>query len=375
MKNVCILLLSLILATTISYGQIGIVHGDHKLEFSALTTITFTNRDVLNTPKKHLSYFDARNVQFRLEYNYKMIKCVVQADIAGLATGNFDPENVGLMNVWMQIKPVASLKIRAGFFKVRYSRSSLVSEYDSPFFNRSEICRGQIFGSRDFGLNVNYSLFRGLLNFDIGTYTGIAELSLQGKNALNTKFEYVARMDFAWPQKDKQSDFDVYRARIPQFTLGANVRYNNKDASINDTYQLLVVGGKKLMHGYDAAFYYKGIAIAGEMNLIKVYPLDKTKRTLDPTNMFFNAFGYYVQASYYQNKMKSYVALRYDRMNQNTFYTGLGDRITASLGSFFYHKHLQVKLNYTRIMRTEDIATYNPPSWKNQWRVGIYYNL
>jgi hypothetical protein len=357
------------------FSQIGLVHGEHKLEFSGLTTMTFTNRDIISVPEKKLSYFDARNVQLRLEYNYRIIRCVVQADLAGLATGNFDPENIGLMNVWMQIKPVGSLKIRAGFFKVRYSRSNLISEYNSPFFNRSEVARGQVFGSRDFGLNLNYSFFRGLLNLNVGTYTGIAELSLFGKNALNTKFEYVARVDFSWPQKDKESDFDFYNARIPEFTVGANVRYNNKDATITDTYQLLVVGGKKLTHGYDAAFFYKGISIAGEIHLLKVYPLDKAKRTLDPTNNFFNAFGYYIQASYYQQKIKSFLAFRYDRMNQNTFYTGYGDRITTSIGSFFYHKHIQVRLNYTRIMSSEDIRTYNPPSWKNQWRVGIYYNL
>ena len=375
MKKGIFICFLIIIKIKLSYSQIGIVHGEHRVEFSGLTTITFTNRDIISTPKKHLSYFEARNVQFRLEYNYKIIRCVVQADVAALATGNFDPENIGLMNIWMQIKPVGNLKVRAGFFKVRYSRSNLVSEFDSPFFNRSEICRGQIFGSRDFGLNANYSFIHGLLNIDVGTYTGIAELSLQGKNALNTKFEYVARVDFAWPQKDKQSDFDVYHTRIPQFTLGANVRYNNKDGSISDTYQLLVVGGKKLVHGYDAALYYKGIAIACEINAIKMYPLNKNLRTLDPTNTFFNAFGYYVQASYYQNKIKSFLALRYDRMNQDTYYAGLGDRVTASLGSFFYHKHLHVRLNYTRILRTETIATYNPPSWKNQWRIGIYYNL
>ena len=184
MKKYLISFVILCFIYTSNYSQIGFVHNGHSLEVTGLVTATFTNRDNVNIHNKYLNFFDARNAQLRLEYNYKIVRCVVQADIASLTLGNFDPENLGLMDIWFQVKPVGALKVRAGFFKVRYSRSSLVSEYDSPFFNRSEICRGQIFGSRDFGLNVNYAFFRGLLNVNVGTYTGLAETSLKGKSIL-----------------------------------------------------------------------------------------------------------------------------------------------------------------------------------------------
>lgn len=355
-------------------AQFAFVHNDHSLEISGLATLTFTNRDNISIPNKHLKYFDPRNAQLKFEYNYKIVKCVLQADIAAIALANTDPENIGLMNLYIQIKPISDFKIRAGFFKVRYSRSNLVSEFDSPFFNRAEICRGQIFGSRDFGLNINKSLMRGLLNINLGMYTGIAETSLKGKNDLNTNFEYVARVEFAWPQKDKETDFDFYKSYLPQFTIGTNARYTNKDNTIPDTYQLLVIGGKKITQGYDAGFFYKGLGIQAEYNYIRIYPL-QTERLMGSAKPYFNVGGYYIQSSYYNDQSKIYLAIRYDRINQNDNYIGYGDRITASAGSFFLHKHLQAKLNYTRILSTEDINTYNPPSWKNQFRIGIYYNL
>lgn len=374
MRKILLSIIILCISFNALYSQLGFVHNGHSLEVTGLVTATFTNRDNVNNTKKYLNFFDPRNAQLRLEYNYKIVRCVVQADIASLTLGNFDPENIGLMDLWFQLKPVGALKIRAGFFKVRYSRSNLVSEYDSPFFNRSEICRGQIFGSRDFGLNVNYAFFRGLLNINVGTYTGLAETSLKGKNDLNNKYEYVARVDFAWPQKDKGTDFDLYHKRLPEFTLGANVRYNAKDATISDTYQLLVVGGKKIIHGYDAGFFYKGLAFTGEINMFRVAPLVGTRLYGNKGN-HFNGYGYYAQASYYLHKIDVYGAIRYDKIDQNQFFTGFGDRITAAIGSYFLHNHMQVKLNYTHIINTEDISTYNGPSWQNQWRIGVYYSL
>jgi hypothetical protein len=89
----------------------------------------------------------------------------------------------------------------------------------------------------------------------------------------------------------------------------------------------------------------------------------------------FNGFGYYAQASYYVHKIDCYAAIRYDKIDQNQFFAGFGDRITAAIGSYFLHGHMQVKLNYTRILNTEAISTYNSPSWKNQFRIGVYYSL
>jgi hypothetical protein len=120
MKKILISIVILFISFNELYSQLGFAHNGHSLEVTGLVTATFTNRDKVKNPKKYLNFFDARNAQVRLEYNYKIVRCVVQADITSLTLGNFDPENIGLMNLWFQLKPVGALKIRAGFFKVRY---------------------------------------------------------------------------------------------------------------------------------------------------------------------------------------------------------------------------------------------------------------
>ncbi len=356
-------------------SQLSISNGKHVLEISGMASAFFKYRVMkpgFQFDKKN-NLFELRDAQLQLEGRVgNVIEYELQADFADLFSGLNDPENPGLMDAYFMYKIPKAIGITAGFQKTPYGRGNFVPFLFSPFIQRAEIARGQIYSSRDVGVTLSYSCWKQLLNFYAGVYTGQGELILKGSNDVSGKFEYIVRADVAYPVRNRYHDLDENNSPIPSFSVGINGRYSEKSGTVNDEYRLRIINGKKYTYGADLSVKYKGFSLQAELHQLFINPNDPSRLMGYPTN-YFRAGGYYVQLSYTNKKLKSAFAARFDELNQNDLVRGYQRRFTASYCFMLKPYTQMLKFNYTRILSEEDALIYEPLKWRDMIRVGWVY--
>jgi len=94
-----------------------------------------------------------------------------------LASGSniIDGENPGLMDAYVKYKGLKFIDIQVGYGKTPYSRNSLVPFFLSPYWQRAQITRGDIFSRRDIGVTLSQSFWKQRINVYGGIYNGIGE--------------------------------------------------------------------------------------------------------------------------------------------------------------------------------------------------------
>lgn len=367
--------LLLLLSGGIASAQLTLSNGEHNMEFGGGLTV-FGNYRIYkpgqNTDKSD-NRMGVRDAQFQIEgrvkntWEYKM-----QVDFADIIGGLGDPENPGILDAHFTYKGCSLFNINAGFNKIAYSRANQVGFSHSPFFQRAEIVRGQIFSRRDIGITLSQTYWKQRVSVSVGAYNGLGEGSLKanGTNDASGGFEYVARAEVSYPTRNRYLDIDDKCSIKPVWALGVNGRYAEKASTMSgDNYYLKYVAGKKLVYGVDASIKYKGFSAQAELHRADITPTNKARLEGKPTT-FFRAGGYYVQASYYLKPLKSSFSLRYDEMNASDLVTGVGTRLTGGYCYYVRGYNSVIKLNYTRILK-EEITTYNNgASWNGQFRIG-----
>jgi hypothetical protein len=339
------------------FSQVSINNGSHSLEITGGVT-TFYNHRFYPKSATDLkkNRFGLRDAQLQLEgrigrnYEYEF-----QADFADIFSTINDAENPGLMDANVTYKGLKYLEIKAGYQKINYSRSSMVPFIYSPFFQRAEMARGELFSRRDVGVTLQSSFLRQLVNVYGGIYSGLGESILKGDNDASGKPEYAGRVDFAYPSRYRYNDIDSRTTPLPMLVVGANARYAEKAVSLGEDFQIKTVAGKKSLYGMDASFQYRGFSLNYEINQMKAYPTS-SRPLLGYDTDYLRAGGYAIHANYYSKKLKSLIAVRYDEFNPTDLVVGNTMKTVSYAFNYFINgPNSVIKIQYWQRLKQENI--------------------
>ncbi len=379
----------LIIFTGSARAQLTLTTGDHIMELGGMVSTYLNFRSIKEeaaNQSRNKDRFRLRNAQLWLKGVVKdQLEYQVQVDFANmgnLGTADADPENPAIMDAFVLYKGLKCVDVKVGFSKLEYSRSSLVPFSSSPYWQRPELVRGDIFSRRDVGITL-YSSPVKYVNLSAGAYTGLGELSLGGDNDPSGKFEFVGRVELQYPARYRDRDIDTKVSPIPMFHVGVNARYANKALPAGQSfpefakgeYGLRVVDGKKLGYGLDASFQYMGFSTQFEIHKFRSTPQSASDPLLaglpkEETGGYLHTGGYFVQANYFIKPAKLIVSGRFEELDLNDLINGNSQRVSGALAYQFNGFKSMFKLQYFNILRDESIATNR---WREQVRFGWQY--
>ncbi|TVQ79929.1 MAG: hypothetical protein EA358_02780 [Flavobacteriales bacterium] len=345
--------------------------------------------DALNQ-NRNKDRFRLRDAQIQIEgrignlYEYELQVDFV--DLASFATGEIDPENPGLMDAYVRYKGLGFMDIQFGYGKLNYSRSSMVPFTQTPYWQRAQIVRGDIFSRRDVGLTLMKNLWRQRINMSAGVYTGLGEITLRGDNDASGGLEYVGRVDVAYPSRFRYRDIDTRITPIPMFALGVNARYAEKNLPeggrfptfSTGEYGLKVINGERYVYGLDAAFQYMGFSAQFEIHQLLARPQlenDPLFRGL-PVEIhegFVRAGGYFGQVNYFSKKFKTILSGRFEELNLTDLEQGASQRLSIAVAYQIRGFDSMIKFQYFSILSEETLV--DPLRWTEQFRIGWQLNF
>ncbi len=388
-----------LLAPIATFAQFTFSNGNNSLELSGYVIGFYQYRPQFtgdpnagNYKKNTFDLDDARfnmkgfvkgGLKFEIEINF--------ADIIPFATTPTDQTaiplteaNVVYMNPYLNVK--------AGYFKLPFSPSSMMDKIPSPYLARATMASGTYFSRRDAGVMVFKDFWHQRINIYAGICSGDGELILAGVNDKNGKPEYFGRIEISNAYY-RQEELDRRNLSRPIARLGADIRYNEKTTFSGDgtgvnvfsTGNDMILDGRKLSYGADAAFMWHGFSAQFEMDWMNNYaaPGSPLAEQLNHYNTkFFKDGGFLVQANYYNKLLRSAVAVRYDEFNpsdlagsysQNGTFLGEQQRtVTFAYNFFALPTNLTLKFHYALRLKQPDIAQ----KWKeDEMRIGFQYTF
>lgn len=370
-------------------AQLTLGDGDHVLEITGRISTYYNHRFLKDGEEnRRKDRFRLRDAQLQLEGRYRnSINYELQFDVADFsqsATGLVDPENVGLMDAYVTFKSIPHLHVTVGYTKLPYGRSSQVPFIYSPYWQRAELVRGDLFSRRDVGVMLSSSFWRQKATVYAGIYTGLGELSLRGDNDPSGQPEYLGRVEVAWPSRYRHRDIDDRLTPVPMFALGANARYTDKSqpagqllpAFAPGEYGIKVIDGKRSAFGADASMQYKGFSAQVEGHMLRLEPRNANSalfrgRSADETGGYVLAGGFYGQLNWFTKKYNSILSARYEELNLNDLAPGIQRRFGAAYAYQFRGFDCMLKLQYWQVLEEE--VSVDPLRWSEQVRIGIQY--
>ena len=279
--------------------------------------------------------------------------------------------------------------INIGYGKVPYSLNSLVEHYQSPYWERPQISKGDFFSRRDMGIRLDRSFWDGKIRASGGIYSGVGEVVLGGTNDASGAFEYIGRVEFSYPEKHHEEIIDTKGLTTPNISIGLNGRYskrnlpagtgflagetggllNSKDSALD----FKVVNGEKYILGMDVSILYRGFSAQFETHTLKGTPQNANDPILmglptSVTNGYFKAGGWYTSLNYFAKPIKSIFSVRYDELNANDLVPGISKHIAAGLSYQVKGYNSMIKFEFDRnLSETESINTHK---WDNEYRIG-----
>ena len=376
-----------------SHAQFVMQSGDNTVQISGLTGIFYQDRFLkpgLDNFKNN--EFSLRNLQLELDVKHKKdwrFKFKVDfAKILANTGGNFDPENPGISNVYVEYRALP-VKFKLGFDKLPYSQGSINDVFSTPFWSRGILTSGAMFSRRDLGLTLHYPMLNDRINLYGGVYSGLGENVLTLPDAdPSGQPEYVGRIDFSYPTKNAYTEVDMDNTPTPIFRAGLNGRYTNKTvngptaakfpADSNDAYFLRLVNGKKLIYGFDACAMYRGFSAQIEYHIINIQPSNPNDRLFMGTTPAFNggkvnAGGLLARVYYNSKPLKSTLSLQYENINVNDLITGNQQWLSVGYAYLVNGYNSVFKVHYYRPLQ-EDV-NQNALKYTGQVRVGYQYQF
>lgn len=382
--NTLLLLMVLFLSHDVD-AQHTIINGNHILEISGSLS-TYYNYRWLKAGEfdQSKNRFTLRDAQIQCEgrigntWEYEF-----EADFADFVaniSGPPDAENPGLMEASAVYKGLKFVNIKIGYGKLPYSFQALAPFSQSPYWQGTEITRGDFFSRRDAGITFSKSLLKNRLNIDAGAYTGLGEKSLTGENDASGALEYIGRAMFCYPAKYRYRMIDFNHSVIPVFEVAINGRYTKRNLPTGTTfppgstgaYGIKMIDGEKYVYGADAAFQFKGLSIQLEVHQIKATPNDSTSSLLNNTPKSFNK-GYFkagswvTQVNYYLKPLHSVLSFRYENLNINDLVASYTERYAAAYAYKFRNSNAMLKIQYYFFGKEEVLADIK---YKDQVRIG-----
>ena len=368
-------------------AQVTIQNGNHVLEISGSTSTYANYRELKPTSNnRNKDRFRLRDAQLQLEgrigniWEYELQVDFV--DLASSSTGVIDAENPGLMDAHVTYKGLKWFEVKAGYGKLDYSRSSLVPFIYTPYWQRAQIARGDLFSRRDVGLQLSKSFWKQRVYVSGGVYTGLGEISLRGDNDASGQPEFVGRAEFAYPTRYRHRDIDDRITPIPMFAIGLNARYTDKtqpegrslpeDAA--GEFGWRVIDGKRYAYGLDFAFQYQGFSAQFEIHQLRAEP----SRVTDPlfvglspqqTRGYVLAGGYLAQINYFYKDIKTIFSLRYEELDLNDLVPGRSQRFSPAIAYQINGYNAMIKFQYFNNLGTQE--SIDPLRWNEQFRLGI----
>lgn len=379
--------LCIVLFSIAAFSQVTIQNGNHVLEISGSTSTYANYRELKPTSNnRNKDRFRLRDAQLQLEgrvgniWEYELQVDFV--DLASSSTGIVDAENPGLMDAHITYKGLDWFEIKAGFGKLDYSRSSLVPFIYTPYWQRAQIARGDVFSRRDVGVQLSKSFWKQRVYVSGGVYTGLGEISLRGDNDASGQPEFVGRAEFAYPSRFRHRDIDDRITPIPMFALGVNARYTDKSqpdgrvlpADAAGEFGWRVIDGKRYAYGFDLAFQYMGFSAQFEMHQLRAEPSKVTDPLfvgLSPqqTGGYVLAGGYLAQINYFYKDIKTIFSLRYEELDLNDLVAGKSQRLSPAIAYQLNGYNAMIKFQYFNNLGTQEAV--DPLRWNEQFRLGI----
>lgn len=385
------LTIAFVLISIVSYSQLTISNGNHVLEITGAISTYYNYRDLKDySQNRNKDRFRLRDAQLQLEgrvsdiWEYELQVDFV--DLASSATGEIDPENPGLMEARVTYKGLSFVDIEAGYGKLYYSRSSLNPFSFSPYWQRAQIVRGDIFSRRDVGVTLKKDFWRQRINVYAGAYTGLGEISLRGDNDSSGALEYVGRVDFAYPSRFRYREIDDRISPVPMFLIGFNGRYTDRQLTEGRSfpegsqgeYGLKMIDGKRYVYGMDFSFQYMGFSGQFEIHQMRGEPLspsDPLFQGLAPaqTNGYFLAGGWLSQINYFHKPWKSIISLRYEELDLSDLVAGKSQRLCGALAYQIKGFDAMIKAQYFHNLGVQE--PIDPLRWNEQIRIGMQFNF
>lgn len=377
----------LILMHFVSQAQVTLSNGKHVLELSG-TLSGFYNYRWMKPGEKELekNRFNLRDAGITLEGRKEKIGYQFQMDFADLSqnlAGEVDYENPGLMDAFISYDLPASLRVTAGYTKVPYSFASLTPFYRSPFWQRAEVVRGNLFSRRDLGVFISGSTRKALISFDVGVFNGTGENALRGDNDKSGGIEFIGRTQFCWPARYRFEMIDMKLSPIPRFMIGLNGRYTHRPLPDGESFPpgsggefgLRMVDGTKAGAALDFAFSFKGLSLLAEIHQARLTLFDTSNALLAGTPFshsegFVRSGGYFAQATYYFKPIRSAFSARYEEWNINDLNPGISKRLAFAYMYCLDGLSSALKIQVTRITGEESV---DPLDYYTQLRIGWQY--
>lgn len=382
--TLCVFLVAISTAT----AQLTITNGVHNIEISGAITGYYNYRvlkpDATNQ-NMNKNRFRLRDAQIQIEgrigrdWAYEF-----QYDIADLSQNQtvIDGENPGLMDAYVQYKGVPYFDIMLGFGKTPYSRNSMVPFIYSPYWQRAQIVRGEVFSRRDVGLTLSQSYWKQRVNVYAGVYNGLGEVSLRGDNDATGSAEFISRVDFAYPARYRYREIDDRHVPIPMFQVGANGRYTKRHLPEGGTFPpfasgefgLNVFDGERYVYGFDVAFMYKGFSGTFEIHQLHGRPRLDTHPLLqglpvEQTQGYFLAGGWVSQLNYFIKSWKTIVSVRYEQLDLNDLISGNSERFSCAVAYQLNGFNSMIKFQYFNIVKED--SNMDALRWTEQFRIGL----
>ena len=400
MKKIYVLILAIAALLPAScFAQFTFTNGNNSLQLSGYVVAFYQYRPQFagdpkagNYKKNTFDLDDARfnmrgfvrgGLNFNIELNF--------ADIIAFAGNINDQTAVPLTEAWVGYNN-PYLNIKAGYFKLPFSPSSMIDKIPSPFLARSTIANGTYFSRRDAGVMVFRDFWHQRISLYAGIVSGNGELILIGKSDPNGKPEYFGRVELSTAYY-RHEELDKRNLVIPIARIGADIRYNDKTTFAGDgtgvsaysTGNVMTIDGKKISYGADAAFMWHGFSAQFEMdwsNNVARPGTPLAEQLASYNTKYFKNGGYLVQANYYNRKLRSAFAVRYDEFNpsdlagvyaSNGSFSGEQQRtVTFGYNFFALPYNLTLKFHYALRFKQPDTGI----KWKeDEFRGGFQYTF
>ncbi|UAY51129.1 porin [Ferruginibacter albus] len=320
----------------------------------------------------------------------------VQLDFAQWGTA-YQPDGGPLLDANITYKGLKKLfNIKFGYSKVPFSLNSLVEHFESPYWERPQITKGDFMSRRDVGIKLSRSDWSGRLRSAIGVYSGVGETILGGTNDPSGGFEFIGRVEASYPENHNEEMIDVQGLTTPNISVGANIRYSNRILPSGATFlpgetgamlnssasamELKVINGQKMIWGVDASFEYRNFSLQAETILLHATPHDSADAHLNGlpksfTGGNFNAGGWYVQGNYYVKPAKLILSARYDQMNANDLVDGVSNHWACGVSYMLKGYNSMLKASFDQNLQPQSNLKYggesiNTNKWHNEFRIG-----
>ena len=287
--------------------------------------------------------------------------------------------------------------INVGYAKVPYSLSSLVEHYESPYWERPQIAKGDFMSRRDLGIKLYRSFWNERIKAAAGVYTGVGEAVLGGSNDPSGSVEYIARTEISYPENHNEEIVDIKGLTTPNVSIGLNGRYSKRNLPAGTTFlpdekgklvntgdsalNFKVVDGEKYILGADISLEYRHFSLQFEVNRLKGTPNKANDPLLlnlpkSSTGGYFKAGGWYGQANYFLSAAKSILSVRYDELNANDLVQGISKHFAAGISYQVRGYNSMIKATFDHNLQFNATTLkfgaepINTSKWRNEFRIG-----